>query len=337
MTNRGGHTGTVKPIPVVFHIGPLQVHTYGIGLALTFLFALWYYTKRLRDNGYPYEWVNASFLWIIGGAVVGARIVHVAAQWSSYAGNPIQILEVWHGGLSSYGGLAGGLATGLWLLHRRAPSIPVLRALDLLAPVLMASWALGRLLGPQLMVAGGGHPTTSWVGMYYADQVGKRLPVPLFQAFDSFLVFLCLLAIERWQTRHGGPNGLLLAAMTGLWDITRFYEEYLWLATPGHGQPVEVGSAILAVIGITAAIALAVHQVRHPPAGQGSVLELALVGSGQSEHSSRSGGGEPGDDPPLRTSEPGPEEPLGAPPPAGDPAPGNLRLPDLAGPQGAAT
>jgi prolipoprotein diacylglyceryltransferase len=27
----------VKPIPVSFHIGPLEVHTYGIGLAITFL------------------------------------------------------------------------------------------------------------------------------------------------------------------------------------------------------------------------------------------------------------------------------------------------------------
>ena len=29
----------MKPVPVAFHVGPLEVHTYGIGLALTFWFA----------------------------------------------------------------------------------------------------------------------------------------------------------------------------------------------------------------------------------------------------------------------------------------------------------
>ena len=30
----------VKPIPVSFHIGGLEIHTYGIGLAITFIFAV---------------------------------------------------------------------------------------------------------------------------------------------------------------------------------------------------------------------------------------------------------------------------------------------------------
>ena len=42
----------MKPIPVAFHIGPLQVHTYGIGLAVTFWFGFVYFERRLRKNGY---------------------------------------------------------------------------------------------------------------------------------------------------------------------------------------------------------------------------------------------------------------------------------------------
>ena len=33
---------TMRPIPVAFHIWFLEVHTYGIGLALTFWFGLRY-------------------------------------------------------------------------------------------------------------------------------------------------------------------------------------------------------------------------------------------------------------------------------------------------------
>ena len=62
----------MKPIPVVFHIGSLQIHTYGIGLALTFWFGFTYFERRLRREGYPTEWFVPVFLWIVASAVVGA-------------------------------------------------------------------------------------------------------------------------------------------------------------------------------------------------------------------------------------------------------------------------
>ena len=43
----------MKPIPVAFHIGPLEVHTYGIGLAITFWFAYRYFERRLRQQRLP--------------------------------------------------------------------------------------------------------------------------------------------------------------------------------------------------------------------------------------------------------------------------------------------
>ena len=43
----------MKPIPVAFHIGPLEVHTYGIGLAVTFWFAYCYFERRLRHARLP--------------------------------------------------------------------------------------------------------------------------------------------------------------------------------------------------------------------------------------------------------------------------------------------
>ena len=74
----------MRPIPVEFHIGPLQVHTYGIGLALTFWFGFVYFERRLRKNGYPTDWLVPVFLWIILAAVVGARAMHVLSNLSYY-------------------------------------------------------------------------------------------------------------------------------------------------------------------------------------------------------------------------------------------------------------
>ncbi len=95
----------MRPIPVDFHIGPLQVHTYGIGLALTFWFGFVYFERRLRRNGYPTEWFAPVFLWIIGAAIVGARVLNVLTNLGAYSHDPIGVFAVWHGGLSSFGGI----------------------------------------------------------------------------------------------------------------------------------------------------------------------------------------------------------------------------------------
>ncbi len=188
----------MRPIPVAFHIWFLEVHTYGIGLAITFWFGLRYLERRLRRSGYPWQWVTGMFLWVIVAAIVGARAMHVIANFGYYSNHPGQIVAIWQGGLSSFGGLIAAIPVGIISARRRCPQIPIGRLADLVAPVLIASWSLGRLLGPQLMRAGGGHPTHQWFGMYYADQVGKRLPVPIFQSVEDFAIFSVLLLVERW-------------------------------------------------------------------------------------------------------------------------------------------
>ncbi len=259
----------MRPIPVVFHIGPLQIHTYGIGLAVTFWFAYRYFGRRLRDNGYPTGWLPTAFVWIIIASIAGARAVHVVANWSFYHQNLGDILAVWHGGLSSFGGLAGGLAVGIWQVRRGCPELKIGRALDLVAPVLMAAWAMGRLLGPQLMVAGGGRPTSSWYGMYYADQVGRRLPAPIFQAIESFAVFLLLLRLEKWATerRASGtpiPDGMVVAGMFAFWGAARFFDELLWLDVNPPFDAVEVTGIVLSVLGFVAMLLLWRRTTRSP-------------------------------------------------------------------------
>ena len=247
----------MRPIPVEFHIGPLQVHTYGIGLALTFWFGFTYFERRLRHNGYRTDWFVPVFLWIILSAVVGARAMHVLANLSYYSHNPGDILAVWHGGLSSFGGLLLAVPVGIILTRRRCPELPLGRALDLVVPVLLACWALGRLLGPQLMVAGGGHPTHQWFGMYYAGQAGRRLPVPIFQAIEDFTVYLVLIAIEhrldRWPDgtrRVGYPSGIVLGTGMVLWGIERSLDEHLWLGEDGRlGSDLVQLAGVLLVVG----------------------------------------------------------------------------------------
>jgi phosphatidylglycerol:prolipoprotein diacylglycerol transferase len=242
----------MRPIPTSFHLGPLEIHSYGIGLAITFWFAFRYFERRLRQRGYTTDWVPGMFLWVIVSAITGARAMHVLSNLGYYSGHPAQAFAIWQGGLSSFGGLLLAVPVGILITRRRCPELGVLRGLDLVAPVLMAAWAMGRLLGPQLMVAGGGHATSQWFGMYYAEQVGKRLPVPVFQAIEDFCVFLILLAIERrlerlpdGSRRSGYPPGIVTSVAMMLWGVERTLDEHLWL-----GQDGRLGSMLVQIAGL---------------------------------------------------------------------------------------
>ena len=102
------------------------------------------------------------------------------------------------------------------------------------------------------MVAGGGHPTHQWFGMYYAGQAGRRLPVPIFQAAEDFGVFLVLILIERrldrWpdgSLRTGYPAGTVIGTAMVLWGIERALDEHLWLGEDG-----QLGSLLVQIAGV---------------------------------------------------------------------------------------
>jgi phosphatidylglycerol---prolipoprotein diacylglyceryl transferase len=260
-------TSAMRPIPVAFHIWFLEVHTYGIGLALTFWFGLRYTERRLRDRRYPWEWVTRMFVWVIVSAIVGARAMQVLSHLSYYTAHPAQIIAIWQGGLSSFGGLILAVPVAIVIQRRRCPQLSSLRFADLMAPVLMACWGMGRLLGPQLMVSGGGARTNAWYGMLYAGEVGRRVPVPIFQAIGDFTIFGILLLVERWLRSRAPtvasdgsaiaaadaplpPAGIVIGVGMVLWGIERFLDELWWL----HGQDGALGSLLVQIAGVALAV-----------------------------------------------------------------------------------
>jgi phosphatidylglycerol---prolipoprotein diacylglyceryl transferase len=255
----------VRPVPTAFHLGPLELHTYGLGLAIAFYVAWRYLVARARARGYPTGWLVSLGVWVVVSALLGARLFHVLTHLSTYSGQPLQVIEVWHGGLASFGGLLFAVPTALWVTHRRCPEVGILEGLDIAVPALAAGWAIGRLLGPQLMVAGGGHQTTSWIGMYYAGQVGRRIPVPIIQAIEDGALLVVLLLVERHlnkvATAHPGrrpPTGALTAVAMVVWGVARALDERLWLGQDGHlgSVLVQLAGVVLAVAGLAVGVAV---------------------------------------------------------------------------------
>ena len=233
----------MSPVPTSFHLGPLVFHLYGFGLAIAAYVAYSYARRRLPRAGLDVEPFARFAGWLIVSGLVGARAAHVATNWGDYNHHLLDALQIWQGGLASFGGIALALPVGLVLARRYWPATPLARFTDVLVPALVAGWAIGRVLGPQFMYQGGGHLTHQWFGLHYAGQVGKRVPVPLIQGAEDGLLWLALVGLERrgLNRRRGFVTGI---AMT-VWGVVRALDERLLLGQHSHSGSLGVQAAAL--------------------------------------------------------------------------------------------
>ena len=232
-------------MPTALHLGPLTFHLYGFGLAIAAYVCFMYIQRRLMRANIDTTHYNGFATALIVSGLFGARIAHVATNWGYYAGHPGRWLALWQGGLASFGGIALALPVGLYLQRRWWPETSLARFSDAVLPALVAGWALGRVLGPQFMVQGGGHLTHQWFGLYYADQVGKRVPVPLIQGTEDGLLWLALLAMQRrGLTRRAGIQS---AVAMIVWGLVRALDERLLLGQQSHSGSIGVQLAAVSL------------------------------------------------------------------------------------------
>ncbi len=243
----------MRAFPYVFHLGPFSVRTYGVGLAATFILGARYLARRFRSHGVPHGWISQDALWIVLVSLLGARVAEVLSNLPYYSPRPAEVLMIWHGGLSSFGGLLFGLPFGLRRMRKNCPDLAIGEGLDLAAPVLAGSWALGRLIACQFMYQGGGRLTTAWYGLAYWGQAGERIPAPLLQSAEGLGIFALLLVLERrWV---GRPRGALAAVAAVAWGLERLVDQLLWVGAPGRFDPADLGAVI---VGGTGLVGLAV-------------------------------------------------------------------------------
>ncbi|HEY5302764.1 MAG TPA: prolipoprotein diacylglyceryl transferase family protein [Acidimicrobiales bacterium] len=231
--------------PTSIHLGPFVFHLYGLGLGIAAYVTFLYAERRFRRAGIDTTPFARYCVALIIAGLVGARLANIATNWSYYDGHPARWIAVWQGGIASFGGIALALPVGIILQRRWWPSLRLTAFCDAFIPALVAGWALGRVLGPQFMVGGGGHETTSWMGIHYVGQVGKRVPVPLIQGAEDALLWLALLRLEaKWTSRAVGALG---AVAMIIWGVVRAADEHWLLGDESHSGSVGVQLAGLAL------------------------------------------------------------------------------------------
>ena len=108
------------------HIGSLQLRMYGLMIALGVIAAVWLFGRRLEQKSIGTRDDAASIaLWAVPAGVIGARLYHVITDWQLFRDDPVRVFYIWEGGLGIWGGIALGVAVGLWRAAKKGhPAAP---------------------------------------------------------------------------------------------------------------------------------------------------------------------------------------------------------------------
>ncbi|HEV2394213.1 MAG TPA: prolipoprotein diacylglyceryl transferase [Verrucomicrobiae bacterium] len=212
--------------PEAFHLGPLTVRWYGLFFAA--LFAIGYLIARwqFRIEHKNETDLDTLLVYIVAGTIVGARLGHcLFYDPAYYLQNPLEILEVWKGGLASHGG-ALGVLIAIYLYCRRRPDQPYLWLLDrVVVPTALGGCfiRLGNLFNSEIL----GTPThVPWAFIFHREDDMPRHPAQLYEAVAYALVFILLLLLYR-RYRAATPRGLLLGTFLVSVFSFRFLIEFV--------------------------------------------------------------------------------------------------------------
>ena len=201
---------------------------HGALIAVGFVVGSWILLRAARREGVDTEALVDVLTWVFIGGLVGTRLVWVVGNWAQ-VGSVVEALMVWHGGMTLFGGIAGGAIAGV--LSGRRHRLPTARLLDLAMPGLAAGIAIGRvsdlIIGDHL-----GKPTGLPWGFRYVGVDPPGTPPPIgavvhpVALYDLLLVSLLLLALVVFL-RQPRATGSAVALFAGWYALQRLALDFL--------------------------------------------------------------------------------------------------------------
>jgi len=212
--------------PDIFHLGSFSIRWYGVFFAV--LFTLGYLMGRwiMRSEHKDVESLDTLLVYLILGTIIGARLGHCFFYEPRYfLRHPVEILEVWKGGLASHGG-ALGVLTALYLYSRRHPDQPLLWLLDrVVVPTALGGVLirLGNLFNSEIL----GRPThVPWAFVFLRVDAVPRHPAQLYEALAYLVIFIFLFLLYR-RLKARTPPGLLVGVFFVSVFTARFLIEFV--------------------------------------------------------------------------------------------------------------
>ena len=216
--------------PVLVHIGPFALRWYALAY-ITGILLGWLYARAIiraeRLWGGPPPMTVADFddfvLWATLGVILGGRIGYVLFyNPAHFAANPVDIVQLWKGGMSFHGGFVGVvLAVALFARRRR---IPFLSLADVSCAVYPIGHFLGRIANFINGELWGRVSDVPWAMVFPGGGPLPRHPSQLYQAVFEGLLLLLVLA---WLVRQGALKrpGLVTGAFALGYGLLRCFCE----------------------------------------------------------------------------------------------------------------
>lgn len=211
--------------PVLFRIGPLSLHTYGVFIALGFIAGLLLALHQGKKEGFPKEKILDVGFYTLLSAIIGSRLFYVFIEYKYYIKNPIDIFKLWQGGLVFFGGLL--LALLVLIVYFRKNALPVWKTLDLFAPSLAIGHAIGRLGCFSAGCCHGKPADLPWSVTFTNPDSLAIIGVPvhptqLYEALSESIIFVILMLVRKYKRF----NGQIFWIYTLLYSAVRFTIEF---------------------------------------------------------------------------------------------------------------
>jgi len=191
--------------PEIFSVGPFTLHSYGLLIALGVLCSLFLMNRQARKfQDLPADKIwDLVFVTVFAG-FIGARLFYVIQEWPWYWEHPLEIIQIWKGGLVYYGGMTASFAA--FFLYVRWLGLSFLSSADFILPYIALTHAFGR------------------VGCFLNGCCfGKgNHPVQLYEAFFNLALFTFLSRRHRRRRFAGEITSLYLI----LYPAGRYGIEY---------------------------------------------------------------------------------------------------------------
>ena len=191
---------------VALDLGPTQIYWYSIFIFIGMLVACFMIYKEAKKRGIDEDFlVNLTFNTIIIG-IIGARLYYVLFNLSYYLDNPVEIFQIWNGGLAIHGGIIAGLLFIIYYCKKH--EVNLWKMLDIIVVGLIIAQAIGRwgnffnseAYGPITTAAhlkSLGIPQFIIDGMYILGEY--RQPTFFYESVWCLFGFLAMLIIRQYK------------------------------------------------------------------------------------------------------------------------------------------
>jgi phosphatidylglycerol:prolipoprotein diacylglycerol transferase len=272
------------PQPVLHLYGPLSLHAFGALVAAAILVGTHLAVRRCEAERLDPVACEELVLWAVGAGFLGAHLYDLLAYYpEKVVRDPLSLLRVWEN-ISSFGGMAGGIAgTVLYFRFRRRgmAASEAMRYVDAIAWAFPFAWLFGRL-GCTVAHDHPGSVTTFPLGFSLSTLKAREYLVSFYReagrlsdlpppeilsrmgyhdlGFYEFLYTLFVLAPASYLLgRRSAPPGARVADFILLYAPVRFLLDFLRIADVRYGglTPGQWAAAVLAAAALVFRLAVA--------------------------------------------------------------------------------